>query len=295
VAEYIQPAAVKVSAMPLEQSFASQSLTIHDASRSKAAFVSFIMKATSDHKSVEFRELYEHLLKCFTDADTNYDGLIDAADFDDMVDFAAALPRQFGFAPSTIELYKTTEGKTKAREAFFKKINVNGSGFITFNQWLSYMVKHITEKAKQLHPARDTIDKMTAGRQEFAEWVVAACRSRSSPEYKELYKFLLDCFTQANHALNGRVGPQEFDQMIDIAAEAPRVFGFAPSAADTYATAEEKFLRRKQMFDAMDEDRSGDISFEEWLRFCYTHICAKAQLLDNTLTGVPPSVETMAS
>ena len=71
-------------------------------------------------------------------------------------------------------------------------------------------------------------------------------------EYKELYMFLLKCFTEADNEGTGKIGPDKFDALVDIAAVAPRRFGFAPSAAETVMSVAEKLAARKAMFDKME-------------------------------------------
>merc|ERR1711862_293928 len=120
---------------------------------------------------------------------------------------------------------------------------------------------------------------MYTNREDFAKFIQAATHSKVSPEYKELYRFLLNCFTEADSDNDGRVGPKEFDAMIEIAAAAPRKFGFAPSTVQTYRNMQERVAAREKMFLDMDTDNSGFIAFDEWLIFCYEHIVGKAKTL----------------
>merc|ERR1719437_115011 len=68
-------------------------------------------------------------------------------------------------------------------------------------------------------------------------------------EYKELYSFLLRCFTEADTDCDGKISAEAFDALIDVAAKAPRKFGFAPPASETYKNAAEKTAARKVMFE----------------------------------------------
>merc|ERR1719329_1170101 len=124
---------------------------------------------------------------------------------------------------------------------------------------------------------------MTTSAEDFSSFVVNAMRDRRSLEYKELYHFLQDCFTTADRGKTGKIGPAEFDEMIEVAADAPRRFGFAPSNEQTYQSVEHRQASRRQMFADMDVDKSGFIAFSEWLDFCNQHIFQKAQLLDPSL------------
>merc|ERR1719436_1421727 len=81
------------------------------AEKSREAFVTFIKRAAQFQHSQEYQELYQFLLKCFTAADSDFDGKVGLADFDAMVEVAAALPRRFGFAPSVAEMFNSPEDR----------------------------------------------------------------------------------------------------------------------------------------------------------------------------------------
>ena len=135
----------------------------------------------------------------------------------------------------------------------------------------------------------EAVSKMEKSKEDFQSFIVAACQSHSCKGYKELYMFLLKCFTEADNEGTGKIGPDKFDALVDITAVEPRRFGFAPSAAETVMSVAEKLAARKAMFDKMDTDGSGFISFEEWLTFSYSHICEKAKTLDPALSGSVPA------
>jgi len=259
---------------------------LESAEDSKEGFVTFIKAATQSRSCKEYWELYQFLLKCFTQVDTDFDGLISSADFDSMVDAAASMPRRFGFAPTVAELFQSPEQKLQSRMALFAQLDVNNTGYVNFDQWLNFIYPHICEKAATLDP-KQAKSRMERSKADFVAWTVAACKSRHSMEYKELYSFLLHCFTKADTDLDGRIDAQTFDLLVDVAANAPRLFGFAPPASALYKTAAQKAAGRKAIFDQM-HDSAGYIHFETWLNYCYTHICQKARSLDITLTGVPP-------
>jgi len=278
---------------------------------SKKAFVKFLKAAAKSKRSREYRELYHHLLDCFTQADTDFDGRIGPDDFDLLVEQAAVLPRKWGFAPTSAELYKTAEERREARRREFGKINTSGSGYICFEEWLSWSYGHICTKAASIDVRHDR-SKMETSREDFRDFIVAAARSRDSQEYKELYHFLLDCFTRADKDLDGCIGLEEFDRVIEVAARAPRRWGFAPPSSKTYRGQAERLAARMSMYSALDQSgrggvaacehgpgkktaiyakspfKSDHISFDEWLNFVYTHICQKAAALDPTLSGKTP-------
>jgi len=232
-------------------------------------------------------ELYRFLLSVFHRADRDFDGLVKSEDFDLMVEMAGAIPRKFAFAPTSAESFATDKDRQSYRSKLFKKIDKDGSGGISFDEWLNVTYKHIQDVTQTLDESRDA-DLGMKDKERFKEWVIKACRSRRSAEYKELYDVLLNVFVQADKDMDGRVNPAEFDQMIEIAADIPRKFGYAPPASQTYKTNEDRIKARNKMFRDMDTDNNGTITFEEWLTFSYKHICEKAKTLDYSLSGKAP-------
>ena len=72
-------------------------------------------------------------------------------------------------------------------------------------------------------------------KQEFLTFIKKAV-NRNSEEYKELYHFLARTFQAGDKDGYGEVGPAEFDEMIECAAEAPRRFGLAPKTDEMFKT-----------------------------------------------------------
>jgi Ca2+-binding EF-hand superfamily protein len=186
-------------------------------------------------------------------------------------------------------MFKDEQERLAFRKQEFAKINKAGNGYIAFDEWLEWSYNHISEKSKLLDESKAD-SKMNTGKEDFKAFIIAATKSRHSHEYKELYHFLQDCFTKADEDHDGRVGHHEFDKMIEIAAAAPRRFGFAPSASAIYKNTNERIEARKKMFEAMNTSHSDFIAFDEWLTYCYNHICEKAKALDPSLTGTPPTI-----
>mmetsp|Transcript_68410 Transcript_68410/g.154943 ORF Transcript_68410/g.154943 Transcript_68410/m.154943 type:complete len:329 (+) Transcript_68410:60-1046(+) len=286
---------------------------------SKAAFVRFVQNAARSKKSPEYAELYTFLLDCFVQTDLDFDGRIGPDEFDMLVERAASLPRRWGFAPTSSELFHSSEERREHRKREFAKINTSCSGHIAFDEWLAWSYDHICEKAPQLD-AEPPRSRMESGKEDFKKFIIAAVRSRHSPEYKELYHFLQECFTKADKDMDGRVSRKEFDELIEIAASAPRRFGFAPPSQKSYRGKAERLLARWKMVEAIHAEDSGFISnqrgrvqfppdagarkrrvvyskpfkseyvtFDEWLGFAYGHICQKAQTLDPSLPGEMPA------
>merc|ERR1711972_1005491 len=139
--------------------------------------------------------------------------------------------------------------------------------------------------------------KMATSADGFKLFIVNASKSRHCPEFKELYHFLKSCFDKADRGAVGLIGAVDFDAMVELAGAAPRKFGFAPPASDTYPTDAARIAARTQMFkEIAAKNKRGmkdKISFNAWLEWAYSHICEKAKTLDASLSGVAPSIGDM--
>mmetsp|Transcript_26835 Transcript_26835/g.73795 ORF Transcript_26835/g.73795 Transcript_26835/m.73795 type:complete len:612 (-) Transcript_26835:174-2009(-) len=269
-------------------------VSLSEASDDRGSFVRFIKNAAADDQSPEFKELRQFLIRCFVDCDTDFDGLIGPADFDKLVERAGALPRKWGFAPTTQEMFANDAPKLAFRKKTFKEVDTAGLGSFAIDQWLDWSLKHIRVKAQLLSYANADTKRSTSA-EGFREFIIAAARSRHCPEYKELYHFLQDCFNAADDDHSGLVDAWEFDKMIELAADAPRKFGFAPPSNETYRSDAERIAARKAMFQQiLAKNQRGlteKISFNAWLEWSYAHICAKAKVLDPSLSGEPPALD----
>jgi len=261
------------------------------ASSNKEMFVKFVKEAAQSKESPEYEELHYYLMQCFVECDLDFDGLIRFEDFGNLVERAGALPRKWGFAPTTIEQFKTESDLQQFRKKTFAEVNKSGSGTIHFDEWLEWSYKHIQGKAASIKEA-DAASKMNTTKEDFKAWVVAAAKDRKSAEYKELYHFLHEAFMRADEEQTGLVDTAGFDKMIELAASAPRKFGYAPPTNQTYKTDEDRIKARNKMFEeiAAKNRRSfrDKIPFQSWLKWSYEHVCMKAKVLDASLTGVPP-------
>jgi len=130
----------------------------------------------------------------------------------------------------------------------FSRIDTDSSGFISFDTWLSYIYPHICEKGSTLNQ-REAASRMEQSKEDFRNFIIQACRSRASMEYKELYSFSLRCFTEADTDGDGKIGAEAFNALIDIAAQALRRFSLAPPAMAMLKSRERKVATRKAMFE----------------------------------------------
>ena len=96
-------------------------ITVAHATENRATFVKFIKKATATKDSAEYAELRHYLMDCFVECDTDFDGLIKADTFDDMVERAGALPRKWGFAPTTSEMFSSEDQQAAYRLKIFMR------------------------------------------------------------------------------------------------------------------------------------------------------------------------------
>ena len=243
--------------------------------KTKEEFVRFVRYAAGDQKTDAFAELSNFLTRCFIRADTDFDGKVFIDQFDDLIEEAAALPRKYGFAPPSSQMYPTVEARKAGRAQMFRDMNTMSDGFITLAEWIDYAVKHIIGKAKGL--PKDYLEG-DCSKEEFVDFIKKAVR-KSTPEFKELYFFLLAVFTDADSNHDGAVSHRGFDYMIELAAAAPRRHGLAPATSAMFKTESDRLAKRLEYFKAMDKKGTGQISFDQWLDYAVTHIMGKVAAL----------------
>jgi len=244
--------------------------------KTREEFVNFVRQAVSDKTSDAYVELYQFLLGCFVRADKSYTGKVSLENFDALIEEAAALPRRYGFAPKTSDLYASDSARRAARAQLFAGINGGRDGYVTFSEWLKYAEKHVFAKVNTLE--KDPLTSPNVSKAEFIAFIKKAV-NKSSPEYNVLYYFLLQCFTDADKDRDGAVNAKEFDAMIENAAVAPRRFGLAPATSSLYKTDADRLAARTKEFRTMDVNNDGTISFSEWLNYALTHIAGKVAKL----------------
>jgi len=221
------------------------------------------------------------------DADSDFDGKVCWPTFNFLIDTATATPRHYGILVSRVEKYSTKAELEKSRREMFDSIDRRKAGFIRLQDWLEFYHAHFLSR----FAAFDTTvprSKMHASKHDFAKFIVAACKTRSSFEYKELYRFLTYCFLAADPDQTGTVKGDGFEVMIEMASATPRKFGFerAFDSEDEKRDALAGIFRAiKAKSKVPDEDF---ISFEEWIEYSYERLCIMARDLDPSLTGAIP-------
>jgi len=243
--------------------------------KTREEFIVWIRLAMNDRESGAYEELYQFLTSCFVRADTDKDGKVTMNHFDNLIEEAAVLPRRYGYAPKTEDMFPNKSAREAARAKQFKAMDVEGVGYITLNQWIRFATEHILGKLH--HIPKDVLtgkaDDIT--KQEFIDFVKKAINPRNE-EHKELYHFLVRTFQAGDVSGYGEVGPAEFDEMIECAAAAPRRFGLAPKTEDMFKSKGERFVQRVKEFSQINTQSTGKISFDEWLDFALNHIAGKA-------------------
>ena len=203
--------------------------------KTREEFVVFIRQAVNDRKSGAYNELYQFLTACFVRADSNMDGRVELSEFDSLIEEAAELPRRYGYAPKSKAMYPSEGLRKAARAKQFLDMDTDNSGYITLDKWVAFATNHIAGKVTGL--PKDYLGGTTenVSKEEFLAFIRKAV-DRTTPEYKELYFFLLKTFQAGDENRTGEVGPVAFDKMIEAAAAAPRRYGLAPKTSDLFPT-----------------------------------------------------------
>lgn len=264
----------------------------------KTAFMTWVQAAINNPGGEERKELYGFLCECFMDADNDRDGMIGFEDFDFLIEDAAALPRRFGLAPSWPEMYGDEAHRRQGRMQMFTQMDRHGRGLIGMEEWVAFTINHITEKVRGLQAKPRTVDfAHLAGvsTDEFVNYCEKAVSDKHSEEYKSLYEHLFKVFVESDVEERGLVHFENFDRLIEDAAQAPRALGLAPTTAQAYPSEAAKVAARKQEFDAMDFDRSGGIPFNNFLRWAVEHIAGKVRDYRTGIRHSAPAAQPIAS
>lgn len=246
--------------------------------KTKEEFVIWIRIAINDRESGAYEELYQFLCTCFTRADKKMTGKVDVANFDMLVEEAAELPRRYGYAPKSEAMYPSEDLRKAARSKQLLEMKTSEYGYISLEEWVKFAVNHIVGKVSTLPKDYLGGSSKDVSKEEFIAFIKRAM-DKKTPEFKELYHFLLRTFQAGDKEGYGAVTPEVFDDMIECAAAAPRRFGLAPKTSEMYKTENERFGARMKNFVELDKGKKGSISFHDWLNFAYDHILGKVSKL----------------
>merc|ERR1719273_590091 len=208
-----------------------QYVTAEDMKASKNNFVKFVNRATLDQKSPEKVEMYNYLVQCFADNDTDYDGQVSFRGFNSMIAEAASAPRRFGFAPHTREMYETKEEYEKERQELFNKLRGTNER-ITMESWLGWANAHLVEKVGgglQEHEK----SKWERSKQDYIDFVKGVMKDKSSKnpksststQMKEHYLNSVRQFSQADVNHTGKLDAKQFEELKKICAALPKKHG----------------------------------------------------------------------
>jgi len=245
----------------------------------KTAFKTWLQKAMDNPRGGERKELYGYLSECFLDADGDRDGLVNLKEFDFLLDKAAAMPRRFGLAPSSTEMYgDNLAQKQQVRAQMFQQMDKQQRGKIGMEEWVAFAIAHIAEKVRGINwTTMDFCHLEKSSPSEFVAFLEQALADKRTEQYKSLYEFLFKTFVESDVEELGAVTLEQFDDLIENAAQAPRALGLAPTTAQAYSNPAQKKQARTREFQQMDVDRSGQITFDKFLNWCLTHIASKVQ------------------
>merc|ERR1712018_800654 len=111
----------------------------------KQEFIDFVKKAINP-RNEEHKELYHFLVRTFQAGDVSGYGEVGPAEFDEMIECAAAAPRRFGLAPKTEDMFKSKGELFVQRVKEFSQMNTQSTGKISFDEWLDFALNHIAGK-----------------------------------------------------------------------------------------------------------------------------------------------------
>jgi len=107
----------------------------------KDTFVGVCKKCT-ENSSAEYRRLYWFHWACFQAADADRDGMVSGDEFNKMIDMATGAQKRFGME---VPFQSADE-----RKAMFAKMDENGDGSISFDEWLAFSLENIINKVAAL-------------------------------------------------------------------------------------------------------------------------------------------------
>jgi len=238
----------------------------------KTAFTTLIANAAKGADTPARRELYGYLAISFGDVDANKDGYITADEFDQLLEKVAGLPRRYGLAPSWVKEFGGDAAKRAAsRRAIFDKLDT-ASGLpprqkLGLAQFITWAFDHIWGKAQTVDQRVDPAHLSNSTEAEFVHYMDKAVNRPGSGSSTTLYNFLLTTFVNADTSNSGKISEADFDSLIEEAAKAPRFFGLAPMTSSK--------AERKAIFDLMDDNKTGHVTFRKFLKWTVKHVRGK--------------------
>jgi len=244
----------------------------------RTEFIAFCKAAAADTPSQSKREWNGFLALAFADADKSKTGKLTVAEFDELCENVASLPRRFGLAPSWEQEYGgSMEKRLASRKKMFDAIDTlhgPARGWIGPAMFINWATSHVAGKVAGNIEARSATGKMVDlyhiadyDKDDFLKAMKIAMADKTSPEYARFYEFLLTIFVEEDHDCRGVVSFEAFECLVARAAMVPRNFGLAPKETST-----EKL---KELYDSMEDTRMGGVTFRKFLQWSVEHLSKK--------------------
>ena len=154
----------------------------------------------------------------------------------------------------------------------FNSMDTKATGVITFDEWLKFTMEHIAGKVAGLapHPILDYGNKT-----QFLTFVEKAVVV-GTPEYLEMYWYLLEMFLEHDTDMDGNVTVGHFIEMVDEALELPVKLKLIPSDLVEFGgDSKKKINHREAMFKKYNTRGDGLMTFDEWLVYALETIFRK--------------------
>jgi len=111
------------------------------ADEDKDVFIATCKKYT-ETSTDEYKRIYWFHWQCFQAADADRDGMVSGDEFNKMIDMATANQKRNGLEV----VFASQESRTE----MFAKMDENGDGSISFDEWLAFSLEHIVAKVASL-------------------------------------------------------------------------------------------------------------------------------------------------
>merc|ERR1711936_398129 len=167
-----------------------------------------------------------------------------------------------GYAPTDADMWKNKEEKEAARQKMFDSMDLKATGVITFDEWLKFCQDHILAKTATMtpHPMIDT-----GNVEQYKTFIKAALGKVAGPEHVELYRYMLEIFTDHDTDKDGIVKQAEFSAMMNEFLATPKKLGLPCPAEAEYPA----------LFQKYDPRKDGKMTVDEWMSLATEEVFKK--------------------